>query len=287
MRRLSWTGFSVVGALIAVFACRHKAEPQALQARPSGPTGAATAATAPPSAAPSAATAAPRVPPPAEALLMAWSSALSRHAVDELASFYAPQVVFYGRHKTAAEVVAAKRVALEKAPRFRQSVSDVKIDAGPNGFVLRFTKLSGDGPLKAVDARLVLESSQNKLVIVEESDAPTDQRTAPPTPTTCAEAVGLIVGSHPVIAADVARVAREYPEVNAGGMSYDQVDRPDHYSASQGYFHEDRYEPRWWIEAADGVLTIRDTYQEQPLVVTAKQQAIVRKLCTGKADPEP
>lgn len=212
---------------------------------------------------------------------------MSRHAVEELASFYGPEVVFYGRHETAAEVVAAKREALDKAPHFRQSVSDVHIETGPNGFVLRFRKLSGEGALKSVEARLVLESSQDRLRIVEESDAPTDRRTATPTPTTCADAVGPIVGNHPVIAADVARVAREYPEVNAGGLTYDQVDRPDHFSASQGYFHEDHYEPRWWIEAADGVLTIRDTYTQELLVVTAKQQALIRKLCTGKAEVEP
>ena len=218
---------------------------------------------------------------------MAWSSALSRHAVDELPAFYAPQVVFYGRHKTAAEVVDAKRGALAKAPQFRQSVSNVHIDKGPNGFVLRFQKLSGQGALKAVDARLVLESSSDKLAIVEESDAPTDQRTATPAATSCAEAVEPIVGNHPVILADMARVAREYPNVNAGGLSYDQVEVPDRFSASRGYFHEDRYEPRWWIEAADGVLKIRDTYTDQLLVVTPKQQASVRKLCTGKADTPP
>lgn len=290
MLRLKWAELAVAAVLLSVVACRHETKPRATKASPSAPTSAVGAAVLPPSLlppAPSGSTVAPRRPHPAESFLMAWSSALSRHAVDELASFYGPQVVFYGRPKSAAEVVAAKRQALDKAPHFRQSVSDVHIETGPNGFVLRFQKLSGEGTLKAVEARLVLESSQDRLRIVEESDAPTDRRTATPEPTTCADAVGPIVGAQAAIAADVARVAREYPEVNAGGLTYDQVDRPDHYSASQGYFHEDHYEPRWFIDAADGVLTIRDAYTQELLPVTAKQQALVRKLCTGKNDPEP
>lgn len=217
---------------------------------------------------------------------MAWTSALNRHAVDELASFYGSEVIFYGRRKTLVEVVTAKRQALEKAPQFRQTVSDVHVQKGPNGFVLRFKKLSGSDVLKTVAARLVLESNQGKLAIVEESDAPTDERTASPAAATCAEAVDQIVGSHPEIVADVTRVAREYPEVRPGGFYDDEVERSDRVSLSQGYFHEDRYEPRWRIDAADGVLTIRDIYTTRPLVVTPKQQATVRKLCTGKGEPE-
>jgi hypothetical protein len=89
-----------------------------------------------------------------------------------------------------------------------------------------------------------------------------------------------------VIQADEARVAREDPEVNAGGIYYDQVEHADRLSASQGYFHEDHYEPRWWIDAAEGTLTIRDSYTGQLLVVTPKQQAVVRQLCTGKAEAD-
>jgi hypothetical protein len=270
MLRSSWLGLALVFVAPGLLdlACQRKDAPSPASQAASSASSAKPAIAPPPNAAPSASAAAPKPKHPAEIFLMAWSAALDHHAVAELASFYGPEVIFYGRRETLAKVVAAKRQALEKAPKFRQSITDVHVQNGPNGFVLRFQKLSGDGVMTAVAARLVLEASKGKLAIVEESDAPTDKRTASPAATTCSQVVNQIVGSHPVIAADVTRVAREYPEVHPGGFYYDEVEHPDRVSLSQGYFHEDHYEARWWIDAADGVLTIRDAYTTALLVVT-------------------
>ena len=95
-----------------------------------------------------------------------------------------------------------------------------------------------------------------------------------------------MTSTQPQIQADIARVAREYPEVSPGGLSYDQSGRTDRYSGSMGYFHADRYEARWWIDAADGKLTIRDGDSQALLPLSTAQQALIKKLCTGKADQE-
>lgn len=55
-------------------------------------------------------------------------------------------------------------------------------------------------------------------------------------------------------------------------------------AGSLGYFHPDHYEPRWWIDAAEGKLTIRDAYSDALLPLTTPQQALIKRLCTGKAD---
>jgi hypothetical protein len=276
--------WSFVGCLVLAAGCSRKAS---TLTTPSAAASASAPAAAVAGRAPSASAApasAARPQHPAERFLLAWSSALDRRAVAELEPFYASQVIFYGHRESAAEVVAAKRGAFAKVPDYRQRVGDVHIQKGPNGFVVRFEKRSGPRLESVVPARLVLESQTGKLSIVEESDDVTDQRLKTPPAANCADAVNRIVNAHPVIEADEARVARENPEVNAGGLSYDDVEHADRFSASQGYFHEDHYEPRWWIDAADGTLTIRDAYTGELLVVTPKQQAVVRKLCTGEAE---
>ncbi len=213
---------------------------------------------------------------------MAWSNALNRRAADELLPFYAAQVIFYGQRKSATEVVAAKRRAFEQVPTYQQRVSNVHIDKAPSGFVLRFDKRSGAQLESNVTARLVLDASGDRLTIAEESDSPTDARFGKAAATTCGDAVFRVVGKQPAIASDIARVAREYPEVNPGGILYEE--HPDRVQASQGYFHEDRYEPRWWIDAADGTLKLRDAYTDELLPVDPQEAAVIRQFCTGSSD---
>ncbi len=161
------------------------------------------------------------------------------------------------------------------------------IQKGPNGFVLRFEKWSGSELKLLVAARLVLETKGDQLSIVEESDDVTEARLKDAPPHDCAEAVDRIVSRHPVIEADEERVAREMPYFHPGGLYYDEKPSRDHFSASRGYFSEDRYDARWWVEAAEGTLTIRDGYTGALLPLTTKQKANVRQMCPGKAeDPD-
>jgi hypothetical protein len=220
---------------------------------------------------------------PAEKVLMAWNAALNRHSVDELRPLYAPKVQFYGQSWSAQQVLEAKRQAFAKEPDFRQRISGVKVEQRGARIAITFEKHSGKGPKGDIYGSLVLEQRAEGLMIVDESDAATDAKLRPQADT-CSEAAMSITSSQASIQADMARVAREYPELNPGGMSYEQSDRTDRYSGSMGYFHPDRYEPRWWIDAADGKLTIRDVYSDKPLPLTAPQQALVKRLCTGKAD---
>src|SRR5688572_17991338 len=117
--------------------------------RGSTPTPAASSsASAPGSAAASAAPAAAQsVPPrpqhPAERVLVTWNSALDRRDLEGLAKLYAPYVRFYGRRKSVAEVVGAKRMALGKEPDFRQRVGKVQIEKTDKGFNVHFEKQSG------------------------------------------------------------------------------------------------------------------------------------------------
>jgi hypothetical protein len=218
---------------------------------------------------------------------MAWNAALNHHSVDELRPLYGPTVQFYGQVRTAEQVLDAKRTAFEKQPDFQQRLKDVKIEQQGGRTLITFEKRSGKALKSQVYGSLVLEHDADGLKIVDESDAATDAKLRPRADT-CPEAAMSITGSLSVIQADIERVAREYPEVNPGGLSYDQTDRTDRYSGSLGYFHPEHYEPRWWIDAAAGKLTIRDAYTGELLPLTAPQQALVKRLCTGEAeDPSP
>lgn len=218
---------------------------------------------------------------------MAWNAALNHHSVDDLRPLYGPKVQFYGQAWTAEQVLEAKRKAFEKQPDFRQRISDVKVDQQGERISITFEKRSGAALKGTVFGSLVLEQQAGGPKIVDESDAATDAKLRPQA-NSCPEAAMGITGTQAVIQADIERVAREYPDVNPGGLSYDQTDRTDRYSGSLGYFHPDHYEPRWWVDAAEGKLTIRDAYSGQPLPLTAPQQALIKRLCTGKSDePSP
>jgi len=219
---------------------------------------------------------------PAEKLLMAWNAAENHHSLDELRPLYAAQVLFYGQRWTARQVLDAKRKAFEKEPDFRQRIKDVKVEHHDERISITFEKRSGKG-LKAVYGSLELAQQPDGLKIVDESDEATDAKLRPQADT-CPDAAMTITSSESIVQADIARVAREFPDVNPGGLSYDQSGRTDRYSGSLGYFHPEHYEARWFIDAAAGKLTIRDAYSDALLPVTGPQRALIQRLCTGKGD---
>jgi hypothetical protein len=216
---------------------------------------------------------------PAEKVLNVWSSALDRKDEAALRTLYAPYVRFYGVRKPAGEVLGAKHNAFLREPDFRQRVNHVQIEKAKKGFVVRFEKQSGAGFASTVDARLTLEPSDgDTLLITEETDAVTDKRFGKKSqPTDCYSAVSSGVAALPIIETDSHRVMRDSPEVGAGGVLFSE--EPGKLEAAQGYFHPDRFEPRWWIDVVDGQITVRDALSDQPLALPASLQASVRQAC--------
>jgi len=89
-------------------------------------------------------------------VLEAWNAALNSHDVDALGPLYAARVDFYGTSLTRAQVVARKRKALAASPKFEQHLSEITIEASPDGsMVARFVKTSGPAA-RTADVRATL-----------------------------------------------------------------------------------------------------------------------------------
>jgi hypothetical protein len=224
---------------------------------------------------------------PAERVLLAWNAALDARDADKLAPLYAPRVIFYGIPKAAKDVLRAKRTAFAKAPDFRQSLDNVRITSAPNGFEVRFDKRSGSGKGSVVPARLFLEAKGDRLLIAEESDAITDERLNEPEPANCGDAALGALNKHPDVVREFERVAREYPELTTGGVTYEETDHS--VNAALGVFHPDHFEPYFWIEAVNGQLTVQSAVTTEPLRFSKAELTRVRKACSGtdQADSGP
>lgn len=253
----------------------------------SGPTLPASA-TAKASAASEASSAAqPKAPTrpenPAEKALSTWNSALDRRDEAKLAKLYAPHVRFYGVRKSLAEVLGAKHQAFERQPNFRQRVGDVRIERTKKGFVVRFVKQSGADFSSVADARLRLEAATGgQLLITEETDATTDKRFGKKNPPSdCYSTVSSGVAALSEIETDNHHVTRENPDVAAGGVLFSE--EPGKLEAAQGYFHPERFEPRWWIDVVNGELTVRDALTDQQLAIPGSLRKSTREAC---APPE-
>lgn len=218
---------------------------------------------------------------PAEAVLTAWNAALNNHQPEALGLLYAPEVLFYGQRKPAGEIIQTKRKTLARSPGYRQRIENVRIEEGPNGFIVHFRKLSGDAALTTVQARLVLERNKDGLFVVEETDAATDERLTRPLPLTCADAALDALSEHPIIREDIKRVATEFPDVHPGGVVYQ--DDPAHVEAAFGYMHPPRFESRWWIEITRGKIKAYDKLTLDQLHFTPKQMDRVRRVCVVEA----
>ncbi|HVJ18778.1 MAG TPA: hypothetical protein VM686_25325 [Polyangiaceae bacterium] len=275
LRNLLALGCGLLGS--TGFACSRSEQAPAPGSRPSASAAVSAAVSAVPVV-----TAPARPQHPAEKVLITWSSALDRHDLETLGKLYAPHVRFYGVRKPAAEVVGAKRNAFTQDPDYHQRVDEVLIEKAPTGFTVRFQKLSGPNLANEVAARLVLESVGDQLVIVEESDAATDKRFKKTPPPACYAAVSQIVTSLSAVDADIRRVARTDPQLKPGGILYEES--PQKLEAAQGYFHRDRFEPRWWIEVVSGVLNVRNALTDEGLAISGDQRESARQACSPATD---
>lgn len=117
--------------------------------------------------------AAPQSP---EAAVKAWNDALNRHDLDALRAAYAPDVLFYGRHMTGAEVVAAKAQAFAKDPDFRQEVSDFAANEAADTVTARFTKAwTAKGVTRRVGGSLGLKRANGRFLVTAETDVATSE----------------------------------------------------------------------------------------------------------------
>jgi hypothetical protein len=114
-----------------------------------------------------------------EAAVRAWNDALNRHDLNALRAAYAPEVMFYGRRMTAAEVVAAKAQAFAKDPGFRQEVSDFAASDAPDAVTVRFTKAwTTKGVTRRVGGSLGLQRTDGRFLVAAETDVATSDAQA-------------------------------------------------------------------------------------------------------------
>ena len=164
----------VVLLALGLAACSKSESPRAHQTAASPST-----RTAPPLG-PSAATLAGD-PAPTEPLLAvrAWNRALNARDQAQLEKLYAERVSYYGVDLGRAAVIGKKRAALERAPRFQQSLSKLEVhELSRADVAVTFTKTwTSDGTDKqTVEALLDLERRQGKYVITRESDTRAEAR---------------------------------------------------------------------------------------------------------------
>lgn len=214
--------------------------------------------------------------------MLTWSSALDRHDLELLGKLYAPRVRFYGARKTVAEVVGARRIAFKKEPDYRQRLGKVQIDETPSGYVVLFEKQSGPSFANAVEARLVLQANGDELTIVEETDSATDERLKKRAPRSCFDAAFAVLSGQSALEADIRRMARSHPNANPSSILYSE--EPGKLAAAHGYFHPDKFEPRWWIDVANGELNIRNALTGEELAISGDRRTSVREACSSPAD---
>jgi len=214
---------------------------------------------------------------PPEQVLVAWNDALNRHDIEALARFYGPQVRFYGQSKTSTDVAALKQTALTKQPNFRQRIDHLRVNRDGARVVIEFEKWSGPTLGSQASGRVAFETVDGKFLIVEETDAPTEQRWGKHRSESCSDVAFDIAAVQETIIADRERVAREMPNARPGGITYEESAKS--LDAAVGYFLPERFETRWSVRVEQGVLIIQDTLTQHNLSVTPWQRARVQAAC--------
>jgi hypothetical protein len=220
----------------------------------------------------------------ARAVVLAWNTALDKHDIVALAGLYAPRVKFYGAGEvTFSALIEGKKRALGKGSTFHQQiVSDLDIAKGDGDSIdVRFTKRSGAPTLSDVRARLVLaRGDAGKLLIVEETDEPSDARAQKRAARGCAEIAADVVNDLPQVkklVADVRKELPKYPDRHFGGIG--PLDEDDGgFTIGIGVHHPDRYEGLvWYTVKRDGTLT--GTAMGEDLDIPAAKKAEVARAC--------
>jgi hypothetical protein len=204
------------------------------------------------------------------ALVTAWNVALNAHDAEALAGLYAPQVSFYGRSFSRAQVLAAKSAALAVAPAFKQQLSKVRIAPEPLlGARVTFEKSSAGA--KTVQARLLVHCTDDGVyAITAESDAPSDELGA--AKEGCEDAMYSVAFGLPEVTKELANATDGAP---FGSVSYPV--EGTHYSLSLGFHHPDRFEAIFFVDWLNDAFTIQEG--ADPLPVPPAALARVKSAC--------
>lgn len=164
-------------AVLALTACPKKAP----VSNDAGADSAAPAPPAPVDAAPPLPTES-AVETEAHRVTDAWNAAMNAHDLAALEKVYAKRLELYATSVTRAQAIVSKRAAFAKTPTFEQSIADfVLLPADGDGWRARFTKQSGPhGHLSSTHALLDFGFEDGKLVIVRESDEPSEIKALSP-----------------------------------------------------------------------------------------------------------
>jgi hypothetical protein len=213
----------------------------------------------------------------------AWSDALDRHDLAALERSYGASVVFYGRTRAKAAVMAAKRGAFEKQPAFRQEISGaIALERGGDGRVsATFSKRTGDAVAFSVDtARLVLAPSPGGYLVVEEADAASLSGAAS-SASVCESKASEIVNALPDVQRATAEAMKE-AEQSDGGVRFGGVGPNDDgeggFVFSLGVHTDERFESRV-VASVDrqGTLTVTVLGADVAIPTTAGRS--VREAC--------
>jgi hypothetical protein len=193
-------------------------------------------------------------PSPSEelGLVNRWSEALDRHDVAALSSLYGEKVRYYGRETSRRNVLDAKRAALGPKSTFHQKIiGTIDVHPASDAKEATFTKRSGgSGKTSDVVAKLLLRREPGGvLVIVEETDAPSEARRAAHSRDQCESAAAKVANDLPAVkkaVADANKAADESSDrAHFGGIG--PIDDDDGgFSVGFGIHTKERYEGQVW-----------------------------------------
>lgn len=248
-----------VVALLAVGACRREERPQP---RPTPQSTPQRAAAPPPAAAPPTESASAPSPPPtpeaqvASKTVRAWNTALDRHDLVALEKLYAGSVLFYGRPRSRASVVSAKRAAFARQPGFRQElIGDVTVERlGDGTLSASFTKKAGPPEdFLVISGKLVLSPSASGYLVAAESDEASARRDASAQPSgstvsDCEATASEVANALPEVKRTLALAMKEADESDGGarfgGMGPND-DGEGAFTAAMGLHTDDHFEARF------------------------------------------
>lgn len=249
------------------------------------PTSADAGAPAIPSLASSSSSSRPaaRAAHPAEAELAAvakrWNDALAKRDAQALASVYGARVQLYDKRVDRDLAIKTKAAALASARDYTQSITALEIDLrdGARPKAVFDKKWTANAKLQSVRGSLVFAKEGGQWVVVEESDAKTDERRArAATKDSCEALVIAVVASTP----EAARLLNGPTNSAAGHASNGmRIGGGPPESAKYGVAvhenHEDRLVTLAWFDVDPKTGVVTDTIDDAP---QKADPALVEKL---------
>ena len=174
-----------------------------------------------------------------------WGKAVDHHDADALEGFYADEVGYYGRRRSKAAVILAKKTDWKAEPGFRLEIPgfiDVKIDW--NNITSVFFMRSGKpNALREGNLRLVLRRSDGGPPRIVEENEEVD---AAKHREICKEMATQVVYSLPAVKRQIARAEARVDasggKLRFGGIGPQDDNSPDGFSVTFGISSDERIE---------------------------------------------